>query len=193
MKRRTARDTWAANLLLAAGLFASVGFPHAAEEAAPGVPASDLGGRVFGTGGRPAEGVQILAYHLATAETFTAVSNQDGEFTLLRLPYGYFDMAARPTDGLYVADQVAQVSELGNNFVEFRLQALNAAARADLRTFAGAGEAPIGIAVMSDQRLVEPSFWTRRKGIGTLAGGGAALLVLLTGGGSDPPASPYIP
>ena len=157
------------------------------------VPQADFGGRAFDTDGQPGTEIEILIYHLATAELFTAKSDGKGVFTLVDMPSGYYDMAARSADGLYVADQVAQVSVSGKNFVEIRLQTLSATERADLRAFAGANEAPMGLALLTDQRMAGPSFWTSPKGISTLAGGGVAVLVLLSGGGSDPPASPFGP
>ena len=192
MNRRTAKDTWTASLLLTACFFAPIA-PVAADEPEPVVLTSDFGGKVYGTDGQPAAGFEILTYHLATAELFTASTDVKGEFTLEDLPYGYFDMAVRSSDGLYVADQVARVSVTGRNFVELRLQLLGSSAQADLRAFAGANEAPMGLALLTDQRMAGPSFWTSPKGISTLAGGGVAVLVLLSGGGSDPPASPFGP
>ena len=167
--------------------------PVLADEPKPAVPNSEIRGKVLGTDGRPADGIEVLAYHLATEETFTTTTNGKGEFELTGLPYGYFDMAARSAVGLYVADQVANVSPTGKNIVEFRLQAFSASTQADRRAFPGGDETPVGLARVMDQRMVGESFWRSPKGISILAGGGALALLALTGGGSEPAASPFIP
>jgi len=164
-----------------------------ADEPKPAVPNSEIRGKVLGIDGRPAEGVEVLAYHLATEETFTATTNAKGEFTLTALPYGYFDMAVTSADGLYVSDQVANVSPTGKNVVEFRLQTFSASTQADRRAFPGATKPPVGLARVINQRMVGESFWRSPKGISVLAGGGALALLVFAGGGSDPAASPFIP
>ena len=163
-----------ATLLLIAILLASTA-PILADEPEPAVPNSEIRGKVLGTDGKPAAGVEILAYHLATEETFSATTDGKGEFKLGGLPYGYFDMAARSADGLYVSDQVANVSPSGKNIVQFRLQIFSASIQADRRAFPGAEEAPIGLAHVVDQRMVGESFWRSAKGISIMAGGGALI------------------
>jgi len=181
-----------ATLLLIACLLAPAA-PVLADEPDPAVPNSEIRGKVLGTEGRRAEGVEVWAYHLATEETFTAPTNGKGEFIMRELPYGYFDMAVQSADGLYVSDQVANVSPTGKNVVEFRLQTFSASIQADRRSFPGADEAPIGLARVIDQRMVGESFWRGPKGIVILAGGGALVLLAFTGGGSETTASPSMP
>jgi len=191
MKRRLAQNTWTAAALLSMGF--CVFFPTVlAQETGPSVLTAGFDGRVIGADGQPVAGVEIMTYHLATAALYTARTDMNGTFTLPALPYGYFDLAARPSDGLYVADQVAQVSASGRNSVELRLQQLGGSAQAELRAFAGANEAPIGIALLIDQPGWGSSFWRSPRGVATLAGSGA-LALILTGGGSDPPTSPFMP
>lgn len=164
-----------------------------ADDPKPAVPNSQIRGKVLGIDGRPVGGVEVLAYHLATEETFTTTTSGKGEFTLPDLPYGYFDMAVRTADGLYVADQVANVSPTGKNMVEFRLQTFSASTQADRRSFPGDDVSPVGLARVLDQRMVGESFWRSPKGISILSGGGALVLLAFTGGGSEPTASPFIP
>ena len=190
MNRRTAQDTWTARLLLAACFFASIAPAPAAELESAG-PSSEFSGKLLGTDGRAAGGAEILAYHLATAELISATTDAKGKFTILDVPYGYYDMAVRSGDELYVADQVANVSATGKTVVELHLQPFTKATRADLRSFPGAEIAPVGLAHVIDPQM-GPSFWRSPWGISTLAGGGAIALILLNGG-SDPPASPFIP
>jgi hypothetical protein len=179
---------------LAIATFVFVCVPIRADEPKPAVPNSEIRGKVKGTDGKSAEGAEVMAYHLATEETFTETTNGKGEFVMRGLPYGYFDMAIRSADGLYVSNQVANVSPTGKNVVEFRLQTFSASTETHRRSFPGADEAPVGLAAVVDQRMVGESFWRGPKGIAILAGGGALVLLAFTGGGSsESVASPFIP
>ncbi len=189
MNRRTARDTWTAKLLLVACFFAPVA-PALPAEPEPEALTSDFEGKVFGTDGQAAAGVKVMTYHLATGGLFSATTDADSKFTLLELPLGYYDMAARSADGLYVADQVMQVSATGKNFVALQLKTLGGSAQADIRAFAGANEAPVGLAVVMERD--GRAFWASPKGISILAAGGA-LVLLAFPRDSDPPASPSFP
>ena len=191
MNRPTAQFTWTARLVLAVCFFAPM-VPALADELEQAVATSEFRGKVQGMDGQPAAGVEILTYHLATAELFTGTTDGKGAFTLVALPYGYFDLAARSADGLYVADQVANVSATGKNVVKLRLQAFSPSIRADRRAFPGANEIPVGVARVIDQQRVE-SFWRRPKGISIFAGGGALAQLVLGGGSSEPAASPFVP
>ena len=191
MNRRTAQYSRTARLVLAACFFAPMAVALA-DEPVPVVPSSQFRGKVLGTDGLPAAGIEILTYHLATAELFTGMTDGKGAFTLVALPFGYFDLAARSADGLYVADQVANVSATGKNVVKLRLQAFSPSIRADRRAFPGADEIPVGLARVIDQQRVE-SFWRRPKGISIFASGGALALLVFGGGSSEPAASPFVP
>jgi hypothetical protein len=164
----------------------------AADEPEPAVPNSEIRGSVVGPDDKRLADVEILAYHLATEEVFTTRTNRKGEFVFTALPYGYFDLAARSADGLYVSDQVANVSPDGRNIVEFRLQGFSGSIQADRRTFPGSDEEPVGVARVLDQRLVGESFWRGPKGISIIAGSGA-LVLLAIAGGSEPSASRIVP
>jgi len=100
MNGPTAQNTRTTKCVLAACFFALMA-PALAEGPALTVPSSEFGGKVFGTDGQPAVGIEILTYHLATAELFTGTTDAKGAFTLAALPYGYFDLAARSAEGLY--------------------------------------------------------------------------------------------
>ena len=191
MKRRTAQHSWIARLLLV-GFFLAPMAPVLADEPKPAVPNSEIRGKVLGTDGRPAAKAVILAFHLATEEVFTVTADRKGEFTLSDLPYGYFDLAVRSADGLYVADQVANVSPTGKNVIVFRLQAFSASTQAARRNYPGADETPVGLARVTDQRMVGESFWRSAKGISIIAGS-AALVLLTIAGGSESAASPFVP
>ncbi|MCH7780291.1 MAG: carboxypeptidase regulatory-like domain-containing protein [Acidobacteria bacterium] len=191
MSRQTTQHTWTARLLLAACFLAPMASVVAGEPK-PAVPNSEIRGKVLGTDGRPAAGVEILAYHLATEEVFTTTTDGKGRFTLADLPYGYFDLAVRSSAGLYVSDQVANVSPTGQNVIAFRLLPFYSSTRADQRAFPGADEIPVGLASVIDQRMVGDSFWRSAKGISIVAGGAAVVLLALAGG-SGSTASPTLP
>lgn len=191
MSRQTAQRTWTARLLLVACFFAPMASVVAGEPE-PAAPNSEIRGKVLGTDGRPAAGVEILAYHLATEEVFTTTTDGKGRFTLADLPYGYFDLAIRSSDGLYVSDQVANVSPTGQNVIAFRLQTFHSSTRADQRAFPGADGIPVGLASVIDQRMVGDSFWRSAKGISIAAGSAAVILLALAGGSGSTP-SPTLP
>lgn len=191
MNGPSARYTWTTKWVLAACFFALTA-PAPAEGPALTVPSSEFGGKVFGTDGQPAVGIEILTYHLATAELFTGTTDAKGAFTLAALPYGYFDLAARSAEGLYVADQVANVSPTGKNVVKLRLQAFSPSIQADRRAFPGADEIPIGVAVVINQGKIE-SFWRGPRGVSLLGGGGVLALLAFGGGSSEPVSSPFVP
>lgn len=191
MRSRSPLHIWTAKLLALACFLAAVPVA-AADPPEPAVPNSEIRGTVVGPDGKPREGVVVLAYHLATEEQFTATTNGKGEFEMKGLPYGYFDLAARSEEGLYVADQVANVTPGGRNVVEFRLQSFSGSIQADRRAFPGSDEDPVGVARVVDQRLVGESFWRGPKGVSIIAGGGA-LVLLAIAGGSEPSASAVFP
>ena len=193
MIKRTAQNNWTAKCLLLATFFVQFSPALAAEEETA-VPNSQIRGKVVGADGQPANGIEILAYHLATEELVRTTTDVKGRFELNGLKYGYYDFAARSADGLFVADQVANVSPTGKNAIEFRLHSFSSATQADRRAFPGAEESPIGVARVTNQRMVGESFWRSPKGISIFAGGGAlALLALAGGSSSEPAASPFIP
>ena len=114
-------------------------------------------------------------------------------YAIEALPYGYYDLAVRTPDGLFVADQVANVAPSAKAEVSFTVQTYERAGAESVerRTFPpAADEQPAGIAAVS-QKMVGASFWRSPKGIAVGAGGAALILLLLAGGGSS--ASPFVP
>jgi len=190
MNWRTAQYRWATKLLLAACIFAPT-VPVRAEPLAA-MASSDFSGKVLGADGLPAVGVEVLTYHLATAELFSTTTDGKGAFTLAALPYGYFDLAARAADGLYAADQVANVSAAGKNVVKLQLQPFNDSTQPDRQAFPGADEIPVGLAHVIDQNAKE-TFWRGPKGISIITSGGTLALLVFGLGSSEPSASPFSP
>ena len=188
---------WTARVAIALCLIAGWSPLHAQESAPttpePAAPNSEIRGKVLKPDGSPLAGVEVMGYHLATEEVYRATTDAKGQFSMAELPYGYYDLAVMAPDGLFVADQVANVAPTGKNVVEFRLQPFSESTSADRRSFPGAEEAPIGVARVADQRLVGETFWRGPKGVSILAGGGALILLAIAGGGSERNASPFIP
>jgi hypothetical protein len=180
----------AATLVVACLVASTV--PLSAKQPKPAVPNSEIRGKVLGTDGKPASGVSVYLYHLATEEVFTTETNAKGQFVLSGLPYGYFDLAARSAAGVYVADQVANVAPAGKNVLACRLQDFSSSMRAEQRAFPGLDDVPVGVARVVDQRMVGETFWRSPKGISVIAGGGALVLLLLASG-SESTVSPFVP
>ena len=183
---------WIALLALLHGILS----PPAMAQAAG--PNSELRGRVFAADGKTAvEGATVVAYHLSSEEVFESEpTNSKGQYTIPALPYGYYDLAVRTPDGLFVADQVANVPPSEKAEVSFSVKVYGATVT-ERRTFpADEDEDPTGIAAVN-QKMVGSSFWRSPKGIGIAAGGGALLLLLIASGGdsndAEPVASPSSP
>ena len=191
MNRPGPQHAWMVRILVIACFLGWTAPPEAGKED-PAVPNSEIRGRVLGPDGRRASGVKVYVYHLATEELFSTTSNHKGEFAFVGLPYGYFDLAARSTNGLYVADQVANVGPGGKNVIQFRLQGFSGSTRAEQRAFPGLDEVPVGIARVLDQRMIGETFWRSAKGVSIIAGG-SALVLLVIAGASEASASPFLP
>ena len=167
----------------------------AAEESAPAPGTARLLGEVTDPSGKPAPGCTVLAYHLSSAQTFSsAPTDSRGNFELTGLPYGYFDVAVKSSDGLFVGSEVVNVPPGGKVAVTMSLVPASAGS-AEPRDFAGVDERAIGVAQMG-KRKTGGQFLKSPTGLAILGGvGGAALLALaLSGGGDDEvPASPSNP
>nr|NIM00411.1 hypothetical protein [Acidobacteriota bacterium]NIM63213.1 hypothetical protein [Acidobacteriota bacterium]NIO58868.1 hypothetical protein [Acidobacteriota bacterium]NIQ29920.1 hypothetical protein [Acidobacteriota bacterium]NIQ84652.1 hypothetical protein [Acidobacteriota bacterium] len=70
------------------------------------LPTAEFGGSVAAADGQPAGGVEVFVYHLATGELLSATTGQDGLYEFVALPYGYYDLAVRAADGIYVGQEV---------------------------------------------------------------------------------------
>jgi hypothetical protein len=186
---------WTAAFAVGLCLLASTGISEAIspKEPIPAVPNSEVRGKVVSADGKAVSGVEVLGYHLATEEIYRATTDGKGHFSMTELPYGYYDLAVLGSDGLFVSDQVANVSPTGKNVVEFRLQPFGETTQSDRRAFPGNDQTPIGIARVEDQRMVGESFWSSPKGISILSGGGALILLAIAGSSSESNASPFIP
>jgi hypothetical protein len=134
-------------------------------------------------------GAQILAYHLSSQQLFTsAPADAKGHYELTGLPRGYFDIAVRTSEGLYVAGQVIELAFEGKAVLFLSLTAAESAASMRVRRFAGSEEPVAGVAELQRKN---PTL--RGKTRAALLAGGGALALLALGGGTDSSASPSSP
>ncbi len=159
------------------------------------VTGSQLSGRIL-RDGQPQVGAKVLAYHLSTEELFTSEpTGAGGQYSITGLPYGYFDLAVESADGIFVADQVYNVSPASKAVLTFNLVLFSPGepgSVSDRRSFPGTEDEPVGVARV-EEKLKGADFWTSRRGIAILAGAGGAALLLLVAGGGDGGASPSTP
>ena len=159
---------------------------------------SEISGRVLDTAGEPLAGAKVIAYHLSSEETYiSTVTNAKGQYEILNLPYGYFDVAVEAEDGLYLASQVVNVAPSSQTVMTLNLSQFTPEQAADARTFPASDAAPVGLASV-EEKPKGADFWKSGTGIGIIAGVGGALLLtlILTSGDDDetvpPPASAYM-
>lgn len=154
---------------------------------------STLSGRVYSAAGIGVSGASVLAYHLSTEQLFTSDPTAvGGQYSLSGLPYGYFDIAVRTADGIFVADQVINIAPAAKSMLTLTLSPFGAGEPSGVeepRAFPGTEEVPIGIARVSE-KLRGAEFWRSKKGVSILAGAGGAALLLLSGGGGHSPSTP---
>jgi hypothetical protein len=164
-----------------------VGTTSAAEETETG-GTSELTGTVTGPDEKPLVGVSVLAYHLSSEAVFTSEPTAaNGNYRIVALPYGYYDMAVQTPDGLFVANQVVNVPPKGNTVASFALSGIDLAADPNAsppRSFPGIDADPTGVASVNE-KLAGREFWRSKKGVAIIAGGGAAALLLIASGGSS--------
>ena len=150
-------------------------------------------GRIASSDGKPVRGATVLAYHLSSARTFSAESDERGRFEITGLPYGYFDVAVQAPEGLFVADQVLNVPPKGKAALNMTLVP-GGVGGPEPRGFVGLDQPAAGIAEV-DTKQSTGQFFRSKTGIAVLAGvGGAVLLALaLSGGDDEVPVSPVNP
>jgi hypothetical protein len=153
---------------------------------------SEIHGRVQAEAGGALAGATVYAYHLSSEAVFTStVTNAKGEYEILDLPYGYFDIAVETDEGLFLANQVINVSPSAKTVLTLGLAKYTASDAADARAFPGSEAQPIGVARV-EEKARGAAFWKSPAGIGIIAGGGALLLLLIASGGSDSDDTPSV-
>jgi hypothetical protein len=156
------------------------------------VPPDTAKSRIMGKllaadGNGPLAGATVHAYHLSSETVYSSPpSTSAGDFEILGLPYGYFDMAIETPQGLFVGNQVVNVPPGGKVSLVFTAVPF-AASDADAagREFPGSDQTSIGIAQLRE-RLAGRAFWRSPKGVAILAStAGVALLAIASGGDDD--------
>jgi hypothetical protein len=146
---------------------------------------SELSGHILDQSGQPVAGASVLAYHLSTEEVFTSdPTSAKGEYEIGGLPYGYFDLAIKTPDGLYVTTQVINVSPSSKLVLSLTLTPYAAGDGSEGRSFPGTDEEPVGLAQLKEKPK-GTAFLKSGKGIGLIAGGSAVVLLLVASGGSS--------
>lgn len=162
---------------------------------------ASISGQVRGRDGRtPAVGAVVRVYHLSSERTFSSSpTTSNGKYEIPGLPYGYYDIAVEIPDGMFVADQVANVPPAGKVVLMLSLADFVPGAESDdRRSFPGSDTEAAGVARVTTE-AGKGSFWRRPAGIGVLVGGGGAALLAIASGGSNnnqvtgPPVSPASP
>ena len=174
--------------ILALLLVSSAMFPAAMAQSASSGQSMIRGTVTESDGKTPVEGAVVHAYHLSSEATFASdPTGPKGKYEITKLPYGYFDLAIETVDGLFVANQVANVPPAGRAVLSFSIAAFAGATADDeesRRRFPGVEPESSGVANVQ-QKLTGREFWRSPKGVAVLAsGGGAILLALAAGGGS---------
>ena len=164
-----------------------------AQEMGAAAGQAQLRGRVSAIDGASVAGATIIAYHLPSERVFRSeVTDSSGSFSILDLPYGYYDLAVQTPTGLFVADQVVNLPPSGKASVNMTLSP-GGTDRSAPRGFPGADEAPVGVAMVDTKE--KGSFWKSPGGMAIIAGAGAVLLaaIALSGDEDEQPASPSEP
>ena len=181
-------------LLTVVLLFPLGSFPGAqAQEQEP----ADLGGqaqlrgRISALDGSPVAGATIIAYHLSSERVYrSAATDSSGNFSIVDLPYGYYDIAVQSSTGLFVADQVINLPPSGKASLSMTLSPGGTDDSAP-RGFPGADEAPAGVAMVDKKE--KGAFWKSAGGIAIIAGAGVVLLAAIALSGGDDDEQPVSP
>jgi hypothetical protein len=182
--------------LLTVVLLVPLGSISLAQDEEPTIPVgqAQLQGRISALDGSSVAGATIIAYHLSSEQVFRSeVIGSSGDFSIVDLPYGYYDIAVQTTNGLFVADQVINLPPSGKASLNLSLSRGGTNESAP-RGFPGADEAPVGVARVAKKQ--KGAFWKSPGGIATIAGVGVVLLaaIALSGGDDDEqPSSPSEP
>lgn len=180
-------------LAVAVVLAMLAGFPVLAQEESGVTGNSRIVGKITAMDGKTrVSGATVVAYHLSTEAFFySAVSTGKGEYQFSGLPAGYYDLAVRTPDGLYVGSTVINVAPTRKVIADFSLVAVDAGGSTVERTFPG-GEGSATGSARVDRKLTKREFWRSPKGVAILASAGtAALLAIVTSDDTETTVSPF--
>ncbi len=177
----------ASALLLTTALALAVTLPGsvAAQDVAQ-TGTARLEGKIVGADGKtPVPGATLEIYHLSTEKRYSAEpTGAPGGFAIEGLPYGYYDLAVRTADGLFIVSQVINLAPAGKTGINLVLSPFAPGEGGSARAFPGTDTKPVGIARMG-QRVAGADFWRSPKGVAIIAGGAGVALLALSSGSDD--------
>ncbi len=142
---------------------------------------AELKGKVQDENERPIQGAVVHMFHLGQETmTLSEATGGNGEFELVGVAHGYYDVAIETADGIFPVAEVMNIGPKSKATLIFTLipdaeRSADATAR---RPFMGSGKTGSGRAdLRTKPRGID--FWKSTKGVVILsAAGGAALLAI---------------
>ena len=139
-------------------------------------------------------GASVLAYQLSTEEVFRSTPTESGgKFMIQGLATGYYDLAIDTAEGLFVANQIVNVSPAGKVVINISLSppGVDLPSQTARRTYPGSEDPAVGVMQISE-RLTGPRFWKTPKGVAILStvGGAALLAIAVTSKDENDPVTP---
>jgi len=140
------------------------------------------------------DGATVLAYQLSTEKVFRSTpTDSGGKFMIQDLATGYYDLAIETTEGLFVANQIVNVSPAGKVVINIDLSPAGAdlPGQTAIRAYPGAEDPAVGVMQISE-RLTGTRFWKTPKGVVILStvGGAALLAIAVTSKDDNDPVTP---
>ncbi len=159
---------------------------------------SELKGKVYASdGSTPISGATVKAYHIASGKIYNSKpTDPSGNYSLTRLPYGYYDLAVETKDGLFVSTQAINVAPNTKLNVSFSLTAFDEKPEwwegKEKPQIPAMQEESSGIAKIL-QKKGPKAFWKSGKGVATILVSSAVVIGLAAAGGGDDGAAPLPP
>ena len=177
-------------------LVMAMGFPALRAQESASAGNSKIQGKI--TDNREKGGVAeatVIAYHLSTKAFFySEASNPKGEYRILGLPAGYYELAVRTSEGLFVGSSIVNVAPSRMALANFTVVPFDTATPGDgieERVFPGS-EGTVTGAAKVDKKKTKREFWRSPKGIAILGGAGTvALFAIVDSGNDETNASPF--
>lgn len=156
-------------------------------------PETGIRGTVIREDGTGVYGATVRVRNLGASgetATVTAATDAKGDFKVVGLEHGYYDLVVDTDAGSFIGNRVVNVPPGGFGVIQLRLGPV----RGEIDNSTFGTEASEGMASV-ERKLNRREFWRSPKGVGLLAGvGGVALLALAASDESNPlVASPINP
>ena len=152
---------------------------------------SVITGKVFGTDGKPLEGVRVLAYHLSSELIYVSEpTNSKGEYGIGNLEFGYYDMAVETSDGLWPGQSMVNIPPASKSVIIVTLAPNPPRSSEPPRPFPGHETPSRGLLEIVEKPRGR-DFLTSKRGVAILAGVGSVVLLILAGDSSETVATPF--